>query len=265
MHATWSGMISFGLVNIPVKVYTAARDEKISFHQMHRDDSGRIRYEKVCKACENPIKTDDIIKGYEYKKGQYVLITDEDLEKINLKTAKSITILNFVDATEIEPLQFEKAYYIAPDEDAGRSYMLFREALTTTGKVAIGKVIFRNHEQLVAVRVVRDAIVLETLHYADEMIKPDNIGIPSSDTKVSESELDLAKVLIEHMTSPFDPAAYRDEYETALRDIINKKIEGEEVTAPPEPQPTNVIDIVAALKASLAAAETHNGKVKKSA
>lgn len=259
-RATWSGMISFGLVNIPVKVYTAAREEKISFHQMHKEDSGRVRYEKVCKVCEQPLTTDDIIKGYEYRKGQYVLVTDEDLDKINLNTTRSITVMSFADASEIEPMQFDQAYYIAPDGGGERAYALLRQALGTTGKVAIAKVAFRNREQLAAVRVAEHALVLETLHFPDEMVKSDDLGIPSPDVQVSDNELDLAKVLIEHMAGPYDPSAYHDEYQAALKDIINKKIEGEEVTAPPEPQATNVIDIVSALKASLAAAEEPDGK-----
>lgn len=262
MRATWSGMISFGLVNIPVKVYTAARDERISFHQMHREDSGRVGYQKVCKSCGETLSGEDIIKGYEYRKGQYVLVDDDDLDKINLKTTKSIGIQQFVDVSEIDPLQFDRAFYIGPDEGGERSYALLREALASTGKAGIGKVIFRSREELAAVRVVNGSLVLETLHFCNDMVKTDDMGIPSADVQVVSNELDLAKVLIDHMTTPFEPAAYKDEYDAALRDLISKKIEGEEVTAPPEPQATNVIDIVAALKASLAAAEGDGNKAE---
>ena len=176
MRATWSGMISFGLVNIPVKVYTAAREEKISFHQMHKEDSGRVRYDKVCKACGSSLSTEDIVKGYEYRKGQYVIITDEDLDKIDLPTTRSISVLNFVDAAEIDALQFDKGFYIAPDENGERAYSLLRQALTTTGKIGIGKVAFRNHEQLAAIRVADNALVLETLHFCDEMVGSGGMG-----------------------------------------------------------------------------------------
>jgi len=264
-RATWSGMISFGLVNIPIKVFNTAREEKISFHQMHKDDSGRVRYEKVCRTCGKPLETDDIIKGYEYKKGQYVLIDDEELDKISLKTTWTISIAAFVDESELDPLQLEKAFYIAPDENGEHAYVLLREALSSNHKIGIGKVILRNREDLAAIRVVDGVLVMEILHYCDEIIKPDDMGIPSSDVQVSESELDLAKVLVEHMTSEFDPAAYHDDYEAALRDLINKKIEGQEVVAPTEPQPTNVIDIMSMLKASLESAEKEPAKLKKSA
>lgn len=265
MRATWSGMISLGLVNIPVQIFTVAREEKTSFHQMHKKDSGRVRYQKVCGACGEILDTDDIIKGYEYKKGQYVLITDEELDKINLDSNKSINIQSFVDSSEIDTLQFDKAFYIAPDENGERAYVLLRQALRETGKAGIGKVVFRTREQLAAVWVKNDALVLEILHYADEMIKKDELGIPAADAQLVENELKLAKILVDQMTSSFDPAAYHDEYENALREIINKKIEGEEVTAPPQVQPTEIIDIVSALKASLAGAEAIPEKSKKSA
>lgn len=265
MRSTWSGMISFGLVNIPVKLYNAARDERVKFHQMHKEDSGRVGYQKVCKVCGEVLENDDITQGYEYKKGQYVLISDEELDKIDLPTTKTVSVLSFVDASEIEPLQYDRGFYIGPDENGERAYALLRKALQTTGKVAVGKIALRTREQLATIRVAGDALALETLHYANEMVKADDIGIPAPDGQVADNELDLAKVLIEHMAAEFDPSAYRDEYEAALNDLINKKIEGEEVTAPPAPQATNVIDIVGALKASLAEAEREPEKVRKSA
>lgn len=262
MRATWSGMISFGLVNIPVKLFAAARDQDISFHQMHKEDSGRVRYDKVCKVCNNTLGKDEIVKGYEYRKGQYVILTDEELDSVNLKTAKTIAITNFVDASEVDPIEFERAYYVAPDENGDRAYVLLRQALAQENKVGIGKVSMGSREKLAAIRLSGDTLVLETMYFADEIVKAEGIGIPAPDFQVSESELDLAKVLIEHMAAPFDPNAYHDEYEQALKDLINKKIEGEEVTAPPEPEPTKVIDIMAALKASLEAAEKQKEPVE---
>jgi DNA end-binding protein Ku len=263
MRATWSGMISFGLVNIPVKVYNAARDEQISFHQMHKADDGRVSYQKVCKACGETLGQDDIVKGYEYEKGRYVIVTDEELDRIDLKTAKTITVEHFVDSREIDTLQYEKAYYIGPDNNGEGAYALLREALRRADKVGIGKVTLHSHEQLAAVRVDEDALVLETLHFCEEMVKPEGMGIPAADFKVADDQLDLAKVLIEHMTAEFDPARYHDEYGKALREMIKAKIEGEEVVAPPEVQPTNVIDIMSALKKSLEAAETGGDGAKK--
>lgn len=266
MRATWSGMISFGLVNIPVKVYTASRDQDISFHQLHKEDNGRVRYDKVCKVCGNALDKDDIVKGYEYKKGQYVILTDEELASIDLPTTKTISIMHFVDSAEISPLQYDQAYYVAPDENGERAYALLREALGRSNKVGIGKVTLHTREQLAAVRAVDGALALETLHLADEMVGTEGLGIPAPDIEVPKSELELADVLIQHLTAPFKPEEYHDEYEQALKELISKKIEGEEVTAPSAPQPTNVIDIMSALKASLAAAETGpNGAKRKSA
>jgi DNA end-binding protein Ku len=263
MRATWSGMISFGLVNIPVKLFPAARDQDISFHQMHREDSGRVRHDKVCKVCNNVLGKDDIVKGYEFRKGQYVFVTDEELTSINLTTAKTITISNFVDAAEVDPIEFERAYYVAPDENGDRAYVLLRQALAVENKVGIGKVSMGSREKLAAIRLSGHALILETMYFADEIADTKELGIPAPDFQVSENELDLAKVLIEHMAAPFDPSAYHDDYEQALKDLINKKVAGEEVTAPTEPEPTKVIDIMAALKASLDAAEKEPVEAKR--
>ena len=251
MHAIWSGMISFGLVNIPVKIYAASRDLDVSFNQMHKDDNGRVRYAKLCRICGKELSKDDIVKGYEYKKDQYVIVTDKELEGINLKTTKSISVTSFVDSDDIEPLEFEKAFYVAPDENGEKAYALLREALVQSKKIAIGKVSLHSREQLAVLRISGNAIILETMHFVDEMVKPEGIGIPAADFKVSDNELDLAKILIDHMSAPFDYDSYHDEYEKALKDLINQKIAGEEVTVAPIPQPTDVIDIMAALKASL--------------
>lgn len=266
MNSTWSGMISFGLVNIPVKLYAATRDKDINFNQMHKDDNGRVRYEKTCKVCGKELGKDDLVKGYEYTKGQYVIVTDEELKSVNLKTTKSITVTNFINIDDIDPLEFEKAYYIGPDENGEKPYVLLREALAQSKKVAIGKVSLHSREQLAVLRLMDNIIILETMHFADEIIKPEGIGLPPADFKVADNELDLAKVLIQHMTSPFDYNAFHDEYEQALKELINKKIAGEEVTTPPAPQPTNVIDIMAALKASLETVDKgSSAKKKKSA
>lgn len=265
MRATWSGMISFGLVNIPIKLYTSARSNDISFHQMHKDDSGRVGYRKVCKSCGNELDKDDIVKAYEYRKNQYVTVTDDELAQIPLQSAKTIAIQSFVDASQLDPVDFEKAYYMGPDQNGDRAYVLLRDALRKTGKVAIGKVTMRTREDLVAIRVSGDALVMEVLYYADELVNPQDIGLPSADYKVEENEINLAQVLIEHMTGDLDLSKFRDEYEAALKDLINKKIEGEEITAPAEVQPTKVVDIMAALKASLEAAEKERVPVEKKA
>jgi len=255
MRASWTGMISFGLVNIPVKLYSAAREEKTTFHQMHSEDSGRVGYQKVCKVCSKTLESDQIIKGYEYKKGHYVLLTDDELDKISLHTARTIAITSFVGSEEIDAVLPAEIHYIGPDENGEHAYVLLREALSRSNKVGIGKITMRTREQLVAVRVVEDKLVLQTLHYADELTHTDELGIPGTDVQLSEAEMELSQVLIQYMTRKFDLSAYHDDYEAALKEMINKKIEGQEVTVPAEPQATEVIDIVAALKTSLAASE----------
>lgn len=265
MRPSWSGMISFGLVNIPVRAYAAARDESTAFHQIHKDDTGRVRYQKVCKVCGNELQNEDIVKGYEYKKNEYVVLEDEELDKIDLPTARTISIGNFADAGEIDPLQLERAYYIAPAENGERAYALLREALKSSGKAGIGKVVLHNREHLAALRAVDGALVLQTLHFANEMTDSSELGIPAQEFEIPENELSLANVLIDHMSAPFEPAAYRDEYDAAIQELIRKKIEGAEVTAPAEAQPTNVVDIVSALKASLAEAEAQPREAKRSA
>lgn len=253
MRANWTGMISFGLVNIPVRLYTAARDEKTSFHQIHIKDNGRIGYQKVCKICNQPVEADEIARGYEFKKGKYVIIEDEDLEKISLPSSKSISITSFVNTDELDPVLFDSTSYIGPDDNGEHAYVLLREALKQTGKVGIGKIAMRTREQLVAVRVVEDKLVLQTLHYADELTNIEEIGLPGQDVPLADSEVELSQVLIKYMSKPFDLSAYHDEYEAALKDLIAKKVEGQEIATPAEPMPTNVVDIVSALKASLAA------------
>ncbi len=263
MNASWSGMISFGLVNIPVKLYAATRDQDISFHQMHKEDNGRVKYEKVCTICGRELGKDDLVRGYEYTKGQYVIVTDEDMESVNLKSSRTIEISSFVDSSEVGALSREKAFYVAPDKNGERAYALFREALGGTKKIAIGKISLHAREKLAAIRTVDNTLVLETMRFADEIVKPEGIGVPAADYQVTDKELDLAKVLIEHMTAPFDLGKYHDEYEAALKDLINRKIAGEQVAAPQVIQPTLVNDIMAVLKASLEAAEKGTAGEKK--
>ena len=255
MRASWSGMISFGLVNIPIKLYPATRSRDINFNQLHKDDNGRVRYDKVCKVCGNVLGKDDIIKGYEFRKGQYVTITEEELASVDVKSSKTVEITDFVDADQVDALEFERAYYIGPGENGERAYVLLRQALSDQKQMAIGKITISSREKLAGIRLSGNALVLETMYFNNEINKPEGMDIPAADYEISSSELDLAKVLIEHMSAPFEPDRYHDEYEAALKNMIQAKIDGEQVAAPPEPQATNVVDIMAALKASLEAAE----------
>ncbi len=255
MRATWSGMISFGLVNIPVKLFAATRSKDISFNQLHKDDNGRVRYDKVCKICGNVLSKDDIVKGYEFRKGQYVVLSDEELDSVNVKSSKTIEITAFVDASEVDPIEFERAYYIAPDENGDRAYTLLRQALADQNKMAIGKISMGTREKLAGIRLSGSALILETMFFNDEIVKPDAVPLPAADAETQANELELAKVLIEHMTAKFDPAQYHDDYEAALKQLIQAKIDGEQITAPTEPAATKVIDIMSALKASLEATE----------
>lgn len=260
MNSSWSGMISFGLVNIPVKLYAATRDQDISFNQLHKEDNGRVKYKKVCSIDGQELAKEDIVRAYEYTKGQYVVVTDEDMQSVNVKSARTIEISKFVDSSEVDEIAFERSYFIGPNTNGERAYALFRAALADTRKTAIGKISMLKREKLAAISVSDNTLVLQTMHFADEVMKPEGIGVPAADFKVTEAEVGMAKVLVEHMTGPFDLSEYKDEYETALKDLINKKVEGQEIAAPQEIHPTLVNDIMSVLKASVEKAEKEGKK-----
>jgi DNA end-binding protein Ku len=254
MAPIWKGSLTFGLVNIPVQVHSATRSqERISFRLLHATDLSPIKYERVCQAEAEPVAWGEIVKGYEYEKGKFVVLTDDDFKAASLEASKAIDILDFVGADEIDPRYFETPYYLLPARGGEKAYALLREAIRRTGKVGIGKFAMRsNAPHLAAVKVVGDALVLEVMRYADELVDPAEYAFPSADG-VRPQELAMAEQLIGNLAEPFDPTRYTDDYRAKLMKIIRAKMKGRKVKfdEPAEPESTQVVDLMARLQASL--------------
>ncbi|AIG27669.1 Ku protein [Brevibacillus sp. 7WMA2] len=256
MHTVWKGSISFGLVNIPVRMFTATEDRDIRFRQLHKECHTPIRYSKVCPTCDREVASDEIIKGYEYEKGNFVMIQDEDLDKIAPETKRAIEIVDFVQLSEIDPIYFDKSYYLSPQETGEKAYSLLRVALQQTGKIAIARITLRNKESLAVLRIYQNGMVLETIFYPDEVRSLAQVpALPQADAPLVESELAMAIQLVESMSRPFHPEQYQDTYRQHLQELITKKLEGKEVATAPSAPRANVIDLMQALKESLAQAE----------
>jgi DNA end-binding protein Ku len=256
MRAIWKGFISFGLVNIPVALYSAIDEQDLHFHQLHKDDGGRIGYDKTCKVCGQVLEQDDIVKGYEVEKGKYVTLTDEDFDKVARAASKSITIQQFVDISSIDPLYYDKSYYLGPEEAGKVPYGLLTEVMRRTGKAGVAKMVMRDKEKLALIRPVGDALSLSTMYFPAEIKKPEGIGLPEGEAQFGEAELNMADMLVKALSGDFKPDQYEDTYRKELLEMIEKKAEGLEY-APTEErvQPTKVIDIVSQLKASIEQAE----------
>jgi DNA end-binding protein Ku len=253
-RAMWKGAISFGLVTIPVAVYPATEEKTVRFNQLHDEDLGRIRQKRVCEKDGEIVDYEHIVKGYEYEKDHYVVLTDEDFDAVPVESSRAIDIVQFVDLDEIDPMMFKKSYYLAPDETGAKAYSLLRQAMTTDNKVGIAKVSFRDKEHLAAVRFKDDAFVLETMYWPDEIREADFGGVDVT-TDVRDQELEMARQLIEGLTGDWDPQEFKDEYREALLHIVEAKMNGEEI-AVAEVEPTaKVVDLMEALKASVAAAK----------
>jgi DNA end-binding protein Ku len=256
VRSIWKGAISFGLVTIPVKLYSATEQKDVSFHQVRRSDGSRIRYKRVSQADGEEVPYGEIAKGYELENGETVVLTDEDFADLPLTTSKAIDVLQFVPLEQVDPIFFEKSYYIEPDKAGAKPYVLLRDALEESGKVAIVKVALRNRESLATLRVREGVFVLETMLWPDEVRKPD-FAFLDEDIDVRPQELAMAGSLIETLTGDFDPEEYKDSYREALQEVIEAKIAGHEVKQPEPAQPTSgtVVDLMAALRASVEAAK----------
>jgi DNA end-binding protein Ku len=252
MRPTWTGSLSFGLVNIPVKLYKGTEDSGLSFHMLHGKDLSPIRFARICRADGQEIPYEDIVRGYEYQKGDYVVLTDDDLAKINVKRTKTIEIVEFVDEKEIDVRYFEKPYYLEPDKGAGKAYTLLREALAKSGRVAIAKFVLRTKEHLAALKPLGNALVLEQMRFQSELREPAGLKLPENE-EVKEREVEMALTLIDQLTKSFIPEDFHDEYTKELEEIVEKKAQGKRVTINKgeEPTPTGVQDLMAMLKASL--------------
>lgn len=253
MRSFWNGSISFGLINIPVSVYPATKPEQLSFHFLHEKDLGRIHNERVCEKCGATVPYESVVRGYEYEKDQYTPVTKEDLESAAIEGSKTIDILDFVDDRQIDPMYFDKPYYLVPDKKGEKAYALLREAMKKAGKAGVAKVVFHTRENLAAVRPVGKALMLEVMHFAAEFKKPEEMQLPGETIRVDKRELQMAEELVESMSAKFDPEKYKSTYHENLNRMIEEKMEGKapQIKAKKR-QPANVIDIMSKLKESLA-------------
>ncbi len=249
-RAMWKGAISFGLVSVPVGLYSATEEKSLHFNQLHDEDFGRIKYQRVCSKCGEMVDFEHIVKGYEYEKDKYVVLTDEDFDAVPVESSKAIDILQFVDLADIDPIYFQKSYYLVPEETGLKAYTLLRRAMEEDGRVAIAKVAFREKEHLAALRFKDNVFVLETMFWPDE-IRAADFEVLDKKVQIRDQEVQMAKSLIDNLTEAFKPDAFRDEYRDALLDIVEKKVSGEEIEVVPEPEPTKVVDLMEALKASV--------------
>ncbi|HEX4817852.1 MAG TPA: Ku protein [Nonomuraea sp.] len=255
MRSIWKGAISFGLVTIPVKLYSATEQKDVSFHQVHRADGGRIRYKRVCTIDGEEVPYSDIAKGYELATGEMVVLTDEDFEDLPLSTSRRIDVLQFTPAEQIDPIYFAKSYYLEPDAQGAKPYVLLRNALESSGQVAVVKVALRQRESLATLRVRDGVFVLETMLWPDEIRTPD-FEFLEEDIEVRAQELKMAESLITTMESDFDPSEYHDTYREALQAVIEAKVAGKAVVAPQvEEEAGPAVDLMAALRASVEAAK----------
>ncbi|MBC3194239.1 Ku protein [Pseudonocardia sp. C8] len=265
MRAIWSGAVSFGLVSVPIKVYSATSNHDVRFHQVHGEDGGRIRYKRVCEVCGEEVSYADIVKGFETPEGELITLDENDLASLPVSTGHEIDVIEFVPNEQIDPMLFDKSYYLEPETKAAKPYALLREALNETDRTAVVKVALRQRETLALLRVRDKAIVLQTLIWPDEVREPE-FDVLDSDVELRPQELQMASSLVESMGADFDPAEFHDEYRDAMVDLIEaKKTDGD---ARPAPAPEkaddsdSMSDLLSALQASVDAARSSGGKAE---
>ncbi len=253
-HAIWSGAINFGLVTIPVKLYTAVRTNDLRFNFLHKKDNGRIFNERHCSVCDEKVEYADLVRGYEYEKGHYVTVTDDDLKAVRPEATQSVQIVEFVDLEQINPMFFDTPYYLEPEKKGRHAYALLRDALLDSKKVAIASVVIRSREHLAAVKPNGAALVLELMHFNDEMVDQGSFDFPALNEKVADAEKKVAKLLIDTMSSDtFDPENFHDKYKEDVLAMIEARANGEEVEAPEvhRPAATNVVNLMDVLQRSI--------------
>jgi DNA end-binding protein Ku len=259
-HAIWSGAINFGLVTIPVKLQTAVRTNDLRFNFLHKTDEGRINNVRRCSLDGEEVSYDDIVRGYEYEKGRYVILSDEDFKRVNPEATQSVDIVQFVDLTEIDPMLFDKPYYLEPEKRGRHAYALLREALKESGKVGIAKVVIRSREHLAALKPNGDALVLELMHFADEIVDAKSLDLPAQETPHA-NEMKVARMLIDTMTETFDVAQFKDNYREEILSMIEARAAGKET---PEvetkaPKASNVVNLMDVLQRSLEESKKRGG------
>jgi DNA end-binding protein Ku len=266
-RAIWSGSISFGLLNVPVKLYSAVARRGISLREIRESDGARIRHRRVAEGTDEEVPYENIQKAFEITSGNYVPIGKDELAALAPKKTRAIEVLDFVDLGEIDPIYFDSPYYLGPAEGAEKAYSLLASAMEASGKVAICRFVFRNKEHLAALRTDGGVLTLTTMRFADEVVAPDELAdvLPAEKPKVAKNEVEMAEKLIDSLTSEFDPSAYRDEYREELMALIERKAEGKEIVTPQEAEPeaTAAPDLMAALEESIAAVKGKGGKASK--
>ena len=253
MASIWKGSLTFGLVHVPVEMKTAVRSDHISFRMLHAEDMSPIKYERVCQADGEPVPWNEIVKGYEYEKGKFVVLTDEDFKDAALDSSRTIDILDFVKEGEIDPRFFETPYYLLPTKGGDKPYALLREAMRQSGVIGVGKVIIRKTQHLAGVRVIGQALVLEIMRFANELVDTAEFSFPGTDS-IREQEMAMATQLVENLAESFDPAKYTDDYRANLMKLIRAKMKGKKVTAAeplPDDEDSKVLDLMERLQASL--------------
>jgi DNA end-binding protein Ku len=268
-RAIWTGSISFGLLNVPVRLYSAVSRKSVSFRELRASDSSRVRHRRVAEADGEEVPYDEIVKGYEVAPEQYVVLTRTELEELDPQKTRAIEIEDFVDLDQIDPIYFDHPYYLGPDKGAEKAYALLVKAMADSNKVAIARFVLRSRENLAAIRPMGKVLTMATMRFADEVVSPDELedAIPENGRRIAKREVEMAKQLIESLSGEFDPEKYRDEYREELLALIERKARGEEIVAAvsEEPKPTKAPDLMAALEESLAAVkgEPLAGKAKK--
>lgn len=247
----WKGSISFGLVHIPIKLFAATEEKDVKMRYLHEKCHSPIKYEKSCPVCEMKIDTTDIVKGYEYESGRFVIVEQEEIDEISKDKNKNIEIIDFVQLEEIDPIYFNRSYYVGPNENGEKAYTLLKTAMEETGKIALAKITLRAKEHLAVIRVFKKGLVLETIYYPDEVRNADHVpGVPDA-MELNAKEVNMAKQLVEQLTNPFEPEKYTDEYRNRLMEIIQGKITGDEIKIAKEAPQTNIVHLMEALQASI--------------
>ena len=266
MRSLWKGAITFGLISIPVRLYSAVQEKSLKFHLLHEEDGGRIRYKRECATCGKEVSWDDIVKGYEYSKDHYVQFSNEELEALDVESIRAIDVVAFVPLGDIDPIYFNKTYYVGPEASGVKAYKLLADALEAEGQVGLAKVALRDKEHLATIRLKDGIFVLETMHWPDEIREAefDELG---KKVEVRPNEVKMARQLIKQLSSEFHPEEFQDEYRVALEALVEQKVEGQEITiaAEPDVEPTKVVDLMEALKASVEQAKQRKAAEPKEA
>lgn len=253
MHPLWTGNLSFGLINIPIKIYSGTAGTKVEFNMLHKSDHSPIRYAKVCRKDGKELSQSDIVKGYEYKSGDYIILTDEDLKKLNAQRSQAIDVVGFVKESEIDPIYFEKPYFLEPGKGAEKAYFVLKESLKKSKKVGVAKFVIHSREHLGIIKPHQDILVLEQIRYEDQIATWDNLNIPHHPS-IREKELTVATSFIEHLTEHFNPKDYKDTFETKVKALIKQKLKGGKITKVAKERtihPTKSADLMLLLQESL--------------